>query len=148
MIHPEYLLTSVALPVVARVVEASEQAPCLATSLKLQMPIVRELLGRKEIQAPTLSPESPAMGAKRRLRSRLRKRQPIQAGVRPLLRAPPDARYSHSSFAGCSADRGYEFSLTTDVCDGSWPVWRRAFRVDATVGESYTGTVLAQKQEE
>src|SRR5512134_1394788 len=33
-----YLLASVALPVVARVVEASEQTPCLALSLKLQMP--------------------------------------------------------------------------------------------------------------
>ena len=57
-----YLLTSVALPVVARVVEASEQAPCLAMSLKLQMPIVRELLGREEIPAPAPSPDSPAMG--------------------------------------------------------------------------------------
>ncbi|MGJ5817544.1 AraC family transcriptional regulator N-terminal domain-containing protein [Paludibaculum fermentans] len=44
-----YLLASVALPVVARVVEASEQTPCLALSLKLQMPVVRELLSREEI---------------------------------------------------------------------------------------------------
>ena len=44
-----YLLASVALPVVARVVEASEQTPCLALSLKLQMPIVRELLSREDI---------------------------------------------------------------------------------------------------
>ncbi len=46
-----YLLASVALPVVARVVEASEQTPCLALSLKLQMPVVRELLSREEIPA-------------------------------------------------------------------------------------------------
>lgn len=43
-----YLLASVALPVVARVVEASKQTPCLALSLKLQMPVVRELLSREE----------------------------------------------------------------------------------------------------
>jgi AraC-like DNA-binding protein len=50
-----YLLASVALPVVARVVEASEQSPCLALSLKLQMPIVRELLSREDI---TVAPEA------------------------------------------------------------------------------------------
>src|SRR6185436_6571179 len=33
-----YLVTSVAVPVVARVIEATEQIPCLALSLKLQMP--------------------------------------------------------------------------------------------------------------
>jgi AraC-like DNA-binding protein len=44
-----YLLASVALPVVARVVEASEETPCLALSLKLQMPVIRELLSRDEI---------------------------------------------------------------------------------------------------
>jgi AraC-like DNA-binding protein len=56
-----YLLASVALPVVARVVEASEQAPCLALSLKLQMPVVRELLNREEIAvAPPVS-QGPAI---------------------------------------------------------------------------------------
>jgi AraC-like DNA-binding protein len=43
-----YLLASVTLPVVARVVKASEQKPCLALSLKLQMPVVRELLSGEE----------------------------------------------------------------------------------------------------
>ncbi|MCL4395586.1 MAG: AraC family transcriptional regulator, partial [Chloroflexi bacterium] len=38
-----YLLTSIDLPVMTRVVEATEQAPCLALSLKLQIPVVREL---------------------------------------------------------------------------------------------------------
>jgi len=45
-----FLLTSVDLPVVSRVIEASDKAPCLAMSLKLEMPVVRELLGREEMQ--------------------------------------------------------------------------------------------------
>ena len=56
-----YLLASVALPVVARVVEASEQTPCLALSLKLQMPIVRELLGREDITVAPDVPKGPAI---------------------------------------------------------------------------------------
>ncbi|HLY18765.1 MAG TPA: AraC family transcriptional regulator [Bryobacteraceae bacterium] len=56
-----FLLTSVDLPVVSRVIEASEKAPCLALSLKLEMPMVRELLSREEIQAPAALPESPGM---------------------------------------------------------------------------------------
>jgi hypothetical protein len=39
-----FLLTSVDLPEVGRVIQASEKAPCLALSLKLEMPVVRELL--------------------------------------------------------------------------------------------------------
>lgn len=56
-----YLLTSVALPVVARVVEASEQSPCLALSLKLQMPVVRELLSRGELDVAPAHGQGPAM---------------------------------------------------------------------------------------
>src|SRR5205085_280073 len=41
---------SVAVPVVARVIEATEQVPCLALSLKLQMSVVRELLNREELE--------------------------------------------------------------------------------------------------
>jgi len=41
---------SVDLPVVSRVIEASEEAPCVALSLKFGMPVVRELLSREEIQ--------------------------------------------------------------------------------------------------
>src|SRR5271156_6253551 len=44
-----YLLTSVDLPIVSQIVEASEETPCLAMSLKLEMPVVRELLSREEI---------------------------------------------------------------------------------------------------
>jgi hypothetical protein len=34
-----FLLTSIDLPVVSRVIEASEQAPCLAMALKLKCPL-------------------------------------------------------------------------------------------------------------
>src|SRR5271157_4056251 len=56
-----FLLTSVDLPVVSRVIEASEEAPCLALSLKLEMPMVRELLGREEIQVADAPSDSPGM---------------------------------------------------------------------------------------
>ena len=47
-----YLLTSVDLPIVSQIVEATEAAPCLAMSLKLEMPVIRELLSREETPAP------------------------------------------------------------------------------------------------
>lgn len=56
-----YLLTSVDMPTVTRVVEASEEAPCLAVSLKLDIAIVREFLGREEFQIRDEPPETPAM---------------------------------------------------------------------------------------
>jgi len=56
-----FLLTAVDLPVVSRIVEASEAVPCLAMSLKLEMPVVRELLSREEIQVAEPPSESPAM---------------------------------------------------------------------------------------
>jgi AraC-like DNA-binding protein len=56
-----YLLTSVDLPIVSQIVEASVETPCLAMSLKLEMPVVRELLSREEIHVPEASPDSPAM---------------------------------------------------------------------------------------
>ena len=56
-----YLLASVALPVMARVVEASEQQPCLALSFKLQMPVVRELLSREEVAAVPQAGTGPAI---------------------------------------------------------------------------------------
>jgi AraC-like DNA-binding protein len=57
----QYLLTSVDLPIVSQIVDASEQAPCLALSLKLEMPMVRELLSREEIPVPHTPPDTPAM---------------------------------------------------------------------------------------
>jgi AraC-like DNA-binding protein len=56
-----FLLTSVDLPVVSRVIEASEEVPCLALSLKLEMPAVRELLSREEIQVAEAPSDSPGM---------------------------------------------------------------------------------------
>jgi len=56
-----FLLTSVDLPVVSRVIEASEEVPCLALSLKLEMPMVRELLSREEIQVAEVPSDSPGM---------------------------------------------------------------------------------------
>jgi AraC-like DNA-binding protein len=56
-----YLLTSVDLPIVSQIIEACEEAPCLAMSLKLEMPVVRELLNREEIQVAEAPSASPAM---------------------------------------------------------------------------------------
>jgi AraC-like DNA-binding protein len=56
-----YLLTSLDLPVICNVIEASEQVPYLCFVLKLDMPVVRELLSRAEIQAPEARSYSPAM---------------------------------------------------------------------------------------
>ena len=56
-----YLLTSLDLPVICNVIEASEEVPYLCFVLKLEMPVVRELLSREEIQAPEAAADSPAM---------------------------------------------------------------------------------------
>jgi AraC-like DNA-binding protein len=56
-----YLLTSLDLPVICNVIEASEAVPYLCFVLKLEIPIVRELLSREEIQAPGAASDSPAM---------------------------------------------------------------------------------------
>jgi AraC-like DNA-binding protein len=56
-----YLLTSLDLPVICNVVEASEELPYLCFVLKLEMPVVRELLSREEILAPEAPSHRPAM---------------------------------------------------------------------------------------
>jgi AraC-like DNA-binding protein len=56
-----FLLTSLDLPVITQVIEASEEAPYLCFLLKLEMPVVRELLSREEIQVTQAPSESPAM---------------------------------------------------------------------------------------
>jgi AraC-like DNA-binding protein len=56
-----YLLTSVDLPTLARVVDASEQEPCLAVNLKLDISIVREFLSQEEFQMLDVPADSPAM---------------------------------------------------------------------------------------
>ncbi len=56
-----FLLTSIDLPIVSRVVEATEQAPCLALVLKLEMAMIRELLNLGEIHVPPASSDTPAI---------------------------------------------------------------------------------------
>jgi AraC-like DNA-binding protein len=56
-----FLLTSLDLPIIGQVIEASEREPFLCLMLKLEMPLVRELLGREEIPVPAAAPDSPAM---------------------------------------------------------------------------------------
>jgi AraC-like DNA-binding protein len=56
-----YLLTSVDLPIVSQIVEASQEAPFLAMSLKLEMPVIRELLSREEIQVAEAASDTHAM---------------------------------------------------------------------------------------
>jgi AraC-like DNA-binding protein len=54
-----YLLTSLDLPVVSQVVEASEETPFLALMLKIEMSVIRDLLSQQEI--PSAASDSPAM---------------------------------------------------------------------------------------
>ena len=56
-----YLLTSLDLPTVSQVVEASQERPALAFVLKLQLPMVRELLTREDVPIPEMPPDRPAM---------------------------------------------------------------------------------------
>ena len=56
-----YLLTSVDLPIISHVTEASEERPCLALAIKLEMPVIRELLNREEIEVAAAPSDSPAM---------------------------------------------------------------------------------------
>jgi AraC-like DNA-binding protein len=56
-----FLLTSLDLPIVSQVVKASEAKPLLAVALKLEMPVIRELLSREEVHMREGSVETPAM---------------------------------------------------------------------------------------
>jgi AraC-like DNA-binding protein len=56
-----YLLTSLDLPIIGEVLEASEQKPYLCMRISFEMPIVRELLSRAEMPVVEARPESPAM---------------------------------------------------------------------------------------
>ena len=56
-----YLLTSVDLPTVTRVSEASEGAPCLAVALKLEISIVREFVSREKFPVSGAAADHPAM---------------------------------------------------------------------------------------
>jgi AraC-like DNA-binding protein len=54
-----YLLTSLDLPVVTQVIEASKELPFLALMLKIEMPVIRDLLSKEEITS--MPSDSPAM---------------------------------------------------------------------------------------
>jgi AraC-like DNA-binding protein len=56
-----YLLTAVDLPIVSQILEASAESPCLAMSLKLELPMVRELLSKEELHLAEVSAAKPAM---------------------------------------------------------------------------------------
>ena len=56
-----YLLTAVDLPIVSWVAQASQEAPCLVLSLKLDVSMVQELLSREEIRVADAPSDSPAM---------------------------------------------------------------------------------------
>jgi AraC-like DNA-binding protein len=56
-----YLLTSVDLPTVTRVSEASHEAPCLAVSMKLDLSIVREFVSREKFPMLGAPTDGPAM---------------------------------------------------------------------------------------
>jgi AraC-like DNA-binding protein len=56
-----YLLTSVDLPTVTRVAEASKSAPCFAASLKIDISVVREFLSREEFHTFDAPRDGPAM---------------------------------------------------------------------------------------
>lgn len=57
----KYLLTSVDLPVVSRVVEASQETPCLVLLIRLEMAMIRELLSLDEIQSASAPSDLLAM---------------------------------------------------------------------------------------
>ena len=44
-----------------QITEASKEVPCLAMSLKLDMPMIREVLSREEIQVTPVPSDNPAM---------------------------------------------------------------------------------------
>lgn len=56
-----YLLTSLDLPVVSRVMEATPNAPYLCVRLKLEIQTVREILSREDFPSPLTNSETPAM---------------------------------------------------------------------------------------
>lgn len=56
-----YLVTAVDLPIVSRVIEATEAVPCLALAFRFDLPTIRELLAREEMHVPEAPADSPAM---------------------------------------------------------------------------------------
>lgn len=60
-----FLLTSLDLPIVSRVIEASEHSPCLAMMLRFRMETVREILSASGLDKPPSPAEGPAISAGR-----------------------------------------------------------------------------------
>ena len=85
----QFLLTAVDLPVISRIVEASEEIPCLAMSLKIEIPVVRELLSREEIHAMEAPSGTTAMSAGKASVEFL----DACCRLLRLLEAPQDARF-------------------------------------------------------
>ena len=85
----QFLLTAIDLPVISRIVEASEETPCLALSLKIEMLVVRELLSREEVRVAESASDSPAMSAGRASVEFL----DACCRLLRLLEAPEDAPY-------------------------------------------------------
>jgi len=56
-----FVVTAVDLPIVSWVAQATEEVPCLALSIKLDMSMVRELLSREEIHIEEAPSDSPAI---------------------------------------------------------------------------------------
>ena len=56
-----YLLTSIDLPIVSQLIDASEERPFLAVVIKLEIPIVRDLLSRADIDVADEPADSPGM---------------------------------------------------------------------------------------
>jgi AraC-like DNA-binding protein len=56
-----FVVTAVDLPIVSWVAEATEEVPCLALSIKLDMSMVRELLSREEIHVAEAPSDNPAI---------------------------------------------------------------------------------------
>ncbi|HXR38149.1 MAG TPA: AraC family transcriptional regulator [Terracidiphilus sp.] len=50
-----FLLSSIDVPAVGQIVEASEQVPLLSMFLRLDMPTVREVIGREDLPEPQIS---------------------------------------------------------------------------------------------
>jgi AraC-like DNA-binding protein len=53
----QFLLSSIDVPVESQIVEASEGAPLLSMLLRLEMPMVREILSRDDLPEPEISSE-------------------------------------------------------------------------------------------
>ena len=53
----QFLLSSIDVPVESQIVEASEEMPLLSMLLRLEMPVVREILSRDDLPEPEVSAE-------------------------------------------------------------------------------------------